>query len=264
MNYTNDNKLEKLEKKVQDLERKLEEKTSKQEATREMEARLAGYQDFVRSDKGEIMLKKNAYIKNRRGIFDWAENVLALGFNNTDRGRLNQIQIGIDRDNEGNFIKETNTISLVSKRNEEANIKDGDGDFSNGAIAVRSLGKKDDDYGGFFCGERKSLVGDVDGTISVLHGSKRNGIAGIGNIAPQEGDNRVRIALHTMEDIEKGGLYGQHLRHYVDLLPSTLGGITPALGRKDFSYKELVLKSPDGSSWAVRVNNSGTLSTTKL
>ncbi len=111
MQFTNENKLEKLEKKVQELERKLQEKTSKDEATREMQARLAGYQDMVRSDKGDITLKKNFVIKSRKGKRDpekspgidpQRDNVATFSFNDRESGRLNHIFIG-DASLEGGF-----------------------------------------------------------------------------------------------------------------------------------------------------------------
>jgi hypothetical protein len=40
--------------------------------------------------------------------------------------------------------------------------------------------------------------------------------------------------------------------------------MVPSLGRKYYYYQQLVLGSPDGSSWSVKVDNSGNLTTTKL
>ncbi len=55
------NKLEKLEDKVNRLEKELKEKTTKIDAIKEAEARLAGYQDIVRTEKNitlrEIIFK---------------------------------------------------------------------------------------------------------------------------------------------------------------------------------------------------------------
>ncbi len=101
MNFTNENKLEKLERKVEELERQLKDKTSKDEATREVQARLGGYQDHVRSDRGEIRLKKNFGIKNRRGAIpgqdsDVIDNVITLAFDEQKQGRLNHIFLGTE------------------------------------------------------------------------------------------------------------------------------------------------------------------------
>lgn len=92
------NKLEQLEQKVQDLERKLEEKTSLEDAVREMEKRLNVYEEKIRSDKGEINLKKNFVIKNRKGKIpgrsDNEDNVITMYFNDIKTGDLNHIYMG--------------------------------------------------------------------------------------------------------------------------------------------------------------------------
>ncbi len=96
------NKLEKLEDKVEQLERQLQEKTSKEEAIQEMEARLAGYQDILRSDQGGLILKKNFVVENRKGIRSKltqqlrpeVDNVAAFYFNDDIPSRLNHIFLG--------------------------------------------------------------------------------------------------------------------------------------------------------------------------
>jgi len=97
------NKLEKLERKVEELERKLQEKTSMEETVREMEKRLTLYEDKIMSDKGEITLKKNFVIKNRKAIEHTSaegrinpetDNSALFYFNNYEKGRLNHIFFG--------------------------------------------------------------------------------------------------------------------------------------------------------------------------
>ena len=97
------NKLEKLERKVEELERKLQEKTSMEETIREMEKRLTVYEGKIRSDKGEVALKKNFVIKNRKAIEHTSaegrinpetDNSALFYFNNYEKGRLNHIFFG--------------------------------------------------------------------------------------------------------------------------------------------------------------------------
>lgn len=97
------NKLEKLERKVEELERKLQEKTSLEETVREMEKRLMVYEDKIRSDRGEMVLKKNLVMENRRAIdaksiegrLDPAsDNSFTVYFNDSQAGRLNHIFLG--------------------------------------------------------------------------------------------------------------------------------------------------------------------------
>ncbi len=103
MNYTNENKLEQLERKVQELERKLKDRDGKRDTVREVEARFAGYQDVVRSDKGQIYLKKNFVIENRKAmeasdlegrIAPDVDNSTTLHFNNSEVSRLNHLFLG--------------------------------------------------------------------------------------------------------------------------------------------------------------------------
>ncbi len=259
------NKVEQLERKIEELERKVQQLPEKDFVIRELETRLSAYESEIRSDKGNIILKKNAYIKNRKGIFDWAENVLALGFNKTNPSKLNQIQIGLDRDDRTKEkIRETNTVFIIARKNENAKL-DGESEqvkASNGAVMIKT--QKGEDYGGILIGERILVLGDKEGVVSGIYGSKEGGLAGIGNLIELGGKDIAALCFHTEQDTEDGGVYQQHIKQFVDILPSTEGGIVPALGRKDFNYKELVLRSPDGSSWAVRADNSGNLSTTKL
>lgn len=255
---------EQLVKKVEELEKQLKEKTTKEEVYRDLRKNLGSYDDRFKTEK-TITLKNNAYVKNRKGIFDWTGNVLALGFNNTDPSKLNQIQIGLDRDeNTRESIRETSTLFLVAKRNDRAMLG-GEGDAvkaSNGLISLMSE-RTNGERGGLQIGERGAIIKDKEGTAAYIFGSETNGLSGIGNVIDMGGNKLVAICLHTEKDIASGGLYQQHIKQYVDILPMTTT-TTPSLGRRGFAYRELVLRSPDGSSFAVRVANNGALSATKL
>ncbi len=103
MKFTQDNRLEQLERKVHELERKLEEKPDKDEATRDIEDRLSGYQESVRSDRGDLKLKKNFVIENRKAIettsidgklLPEVDNSATLYFNDAKKSRLNHMFLG--------------------------------------------------------------------------------------------------------------------------------------------------------------------------
>ena len=117
------NKLEKLERKVEELERKLQEKTSLEDTVREMEKRLMLYEDKIRSDKGEIVLKKNFVIKNRKGaaidkgagiIDPNRDNTVTMFFNDKREGRINNLFIG-SNSALGDFNSQTISIEVIKK-----------------------------------------------------------------------------------------------------------------------------------------------------
>ena len=102
---------DRLEQRIAELERKIEQMSSKEEIIRDMENRLGVYDDTIRSDKGDIVLKKNFVIRNRRGIKDpklspgvdpKKDNVVSFAFNEREDGRLNHIFLG-DASLEGDF-----------------------------------------------------------------------------------------------------------------------------------------------------------------
>lgn len=119
------NKLEKLERKVEELERKLQEKANKEETIREMEARLAGYQDVLRTEK-DIILKKNFVVENRKAqktgineiILDPdVDNVVLQYFNHRKPRGLNHIFLGTASREGKNF---NNTFQAVAIKNDDA------------------------------------------------------------------------------------------------------------------------------------------------
>ena len=265
MNPTQNKKsYEELVKRVEQLEKKLEQRPTVEGTYRNLRKDLTSYDDFVKTEK-DIVFKKNAYIKNRRGVYDWAENVLALGFNETKPDKLNQIQIGLDRDDTtGESLRETNTVFIEAKSNPTANLSN-ESDLVKASNGMVAIGTRDEnnDYGGFQTGLRQTMIGDKNGIASMIYGGETNGFAGIGNVVDVNGNKLVAVCFHTEQDAN-GGAYQQHIKHFVDLLPTTYLGYTPSLGRAGYAYDKLVLKSPDGSSWAVTINNSGTLIRTKL
>ena len=73
MNY------EELTKKVEELEKELKSRPTKEELLREIRKDLSVYDNDIKTEKS-LVLKENAYIKNRKGIYDWTENVLVMNF----------------------------------------------------------------------------------------------------------------------------------------------------------------------------------------
>jgi len=255
---------EELVNKIRTLEEELKKRPTREEMREDRHEDLNDYDENIKTER-DIHFKKNAYIRNRKGIFNWAENVLSLNFNNSDKQKLNQIQIGQDRSiKTEDRILETNTVFITAIRNETANLT-GEGDevnTSNGAISITSR-NEGGEYAGLQVADRMAGLGDKEGICSLIYGGGENGIAGIGNIIQLGGNDLVAACLHTEKDIT-GGLYQQHLKQFVDLLPSSTGGIVPSLGRSGFHYSRLILGSPDGSSWEITIDNSGNLQTNKL
>lgn len=138
MNFTNENKLQQLERKVEELERKLNEKASKDETIREVEARLAGYQDIVRTED-TVSLKKNFVIKNRKGKIPGAQyerdNSAAFFFNQDIPNRLNHIFMG-NNSVDGEFNSSLFQATAVRK-DEVANI------VNNGSVQLAIIRQED-------------------------------------------------------------------------------------------------------------------------
>jgi hypothetical protein len=205
MNFTNENKLEQLERKVQELERKLEQKTSKDDSVREVEARLAGYQDHVRSDKGEVILKKNFVIENRKALKDTTiegkispdtDNSATLYFNNVDRSRLNHLFLGY-ASAKGNYNTSVLSGAVVNKENIPRVKIDGENypNPNNGIIQFKVFHQKYFDSNGLpiytspdggqpniVVGERGLFAGQegVEGVVSQVVGTGKNPYASIG------------------------------------------------------------------------------------
>jgi len=252
MNY------EELTKKVEELEKELKSRPTKEELLREIRKDLSVYDNDIKTEKS-LVLKENAYIKNRKGIYDWTENVLVMNFNNTRIDKQNQIIIGSDKDENGNTISETNAV-FISARG-DFNFKERWADIGNGAVVINSY-NADNDFGEIQISNRKAVVGDKEGIVAGLGGGGENGLAGIGNIVEYGGQQVLALSFHTERD-DTAPIYKQHLEQYVDILPKH-DVMVPSLGRKYYYYQQLVLGSPDGSSWSVKVDNSGNLTTTKL
>lgn len=97
------NRLQQLEDRVKTLEAELKNKTSKDDANREFQARMSSYQDDIRSEQGKVVLKKNFQIRNRgaltrpndyKGLNPTVDNVITMSFNDIKESRLNHIFLG--------------------------------------------------------------------------------------------------------------------------------------------------------------------------
>lgn len=118
------NKIEQLEKRINDLERKLEKMVSMEDVNRETEKRLNTYESNIRSDRGDVTLKKNFVIKNRKGIQDTQrspgvepekDNVVTMYFNERNTGRLNHIFLGDSALSGGNYNNSVLSGTVVHK-----------------------------------------------------------------------------------------------------------------------------------------------------
>ncbi len=134
------NLVRQLESRIEDLERKLEEKTSKEDVSKEISSRLSAYGESIRSDKGEIVLRKTFNIKGRVGKVkgrsqEDRDGVMAMFYNDKDPKNLNHIFIG-SASAEGDY--ETNTVAIHAKYKDTA-----EGILNNGIFQVILL--KDED-----------------------------------------------------------------------------------------------------------------------
>ena len=88
--------------------------------------------------------------------------------------------------------------------------------------------------------DRLLSVGDLKGKVSILTGSQLDDNNPITGLAQTIKINEVMLSavfFHTEKDTVAGGIYQQHLKQYVDILPVTVN-IIPSLGRKGFHYRE--------------------------
>ena len=201
INIETKNKLEQLEKKVEEMERQLKQKTTLENTVKEMEKRLMIYEDKIRSDKGEVTLKKNFVIKNRKGKVpgrddDNVDNTVIMYFNGRRTGDLNSIILGSA--SAGGF----HNNSLVSL--EVAQKNDVEPSANNGKIQmflVREDQDRDTTLSNLVIGDLRgqnttddpNSIPDEDGVFAYLTGTD-DGTAAIANYNYSTGDfNYVEV-----------------------------------------------------------------------
>lgn len=267
------NKIEQLERKIEELERKLQELPTKDAMINELETRLANYETDLRSDNGSLVLRKNFVLKNVRSRKRDSDNTASMYFNHRVPGMANFLIIGseptggvaigtldIDRDINTSYVG-------ITVKKDDNNPTEEVG--ANGTISI--LANHDTDkISGIQIADLKTFgIGDAqrEGYLSILTADQRGDndpVTGLAQMIDFNGALTNAICFHTRKNETTGSLYKQHLEQHVDILPKTLGGFTPSLGDSANGYSKLVLNSPDGSKWAVTINNSGTLIRTKL
>jgi len=200
----NKNKLEKLEQKVQQLEKKLESYSKKDDLIRTLETRLNNYESEIMSDKGEVKLKKNFVVKNRKAIEHTSlegrinpdtDNSALFYFNNNEKGRLNHIFLG-SASAEGFLNTSLLSTSLVIKDDIKKIKINGDmhENPSNGNFSVKLFHEKylkkgmpdinspDGGQPNIIVANRGTFEGQsgVEGVIAQLTGTGKNPYASIG------------------------------------------------------------------------------------
>ncbi len=266
MSYKDENRIEKLERQIEELKEELKNRPTKDETIRDMEDRLTVYDDTIRSDKGEIILKKNFIIKNRRSALEDDDNVATFNFNRKLPGETNYIYFGSEvfgpvEDRER--VINASYIDIAAKKDDNNPTREV---VANGTILANVV-HDDDKVSGLEIVDQQSAGLPSKGYLSILSVDQRGDnspLSGLSQRIDMGGELINAISFHTVKDIQYGGVYRQHLKHYVDLVPAYDGGIVPSLGRVGNAYSRLVLRSPDGSSWAVTIDNSGNLQTNKL
>ncbi len=234
------NKIQQLEDKISELERKIENFITKEDSIREVQARLAGYQDNIRSESGYIYMKDNFEIKHRRaaktGFGDVVLNpekdtVVSMSFTKQKDGALNHIFIG-DASKEGNYNNSC-LIGTATHKKDAPNVN------NNGTIQLNLIR---DEYLSGSGGTTKEIANFAlyptelfgiteKGECAFLNSTGNGSFTQIAHLEGNSVDNAKSIFIN------KDGIY--------------ING-------------DLILESPDGSNWAVRIDNSGNLTRTKL
>lgn len=115
-------KIEQLEKKIDEMQREFTK--FKNDLNTEMVKQQGNTREPIRSDRGQIILKKNAEITSRRGLSGNSagiERVLSMYFNEAASDGLNAIYLGSDGGNQKRNVSQiANTVSY--KDDEEASF----------------------------------------------------------------------------------------------------------------------------------------------
>ena len=176
------NKITELEKKVELLEQKLNEKVSGREMFNKVEGRFETYGEPIRSEKGEMALRKNLVIKNRKGKVSGYESgindsIFSIYFNNKEESRFNHIFLGTNSAEGDNRCAMLQGITIHDK--DAPNIQ------NNGAIQFALVDKdKLDEKGGIKDNSlaqlaiQKSTIWDrnvEDGELVAITGTGKGG-----------------------------------------------------------------------------------------
>ncbi len=105
-----DTKIAKLESELSTLRREFEK--FKKDLNTEIVNQQNTSRETFRSDKGEVILKKNFNLKSRKSLIPEFDNVTSMYFNEKESGKQNVIQIGHDGGNEKRLT--TDISSVVS------------------------------------------------------------------------------------------------------------------------------------------------------
>jgi len=93
-----DTKIKQLENEISTLRREFEK--FKKDLNTEIVNQQNTSRETFRSDKGEVILKKNFNLKSRKSLRPEFDNVVSMFFNEKEAGKQNVIQIGHDGGNE--------------------------------------------------------------------------------------------------------------------------------------------------------------------
>jgi len=157
---------EQLVKRVEELEKQLKERPDKEEMMRDLRKDLLNYNDKMRSE-GDITLKKNFIIRNRKGEIPGSENdndnTLSMYFNDVKMGRINHIFLG-DNSVKGDF-RNNALLGRVVHREDAPNI------LNNGGIQFQLI--RDEDL------DNRAKIKNEDSLIPqiTLHASEAYGLS---------------------------------------------------------------------------------------
>jgi len=213
INIETKNKLEKLEQKVEEMERQLKQKTTLENTVKEMEKRLMIYEDKIRSDKGEVTLKKNFVIKNRKGKIpgrsENLDNVGLLYFNDVKTRELNHIFIGSAGSDGFNnntcvvirSVKNENGPNIVNNGNIEISLYKEE-DLDNNGVVVSGISNFNiadlqSMYGSLKEAGAISSIPDEEGIYVQANGQGKDGFAAL---AHYEDTGALNTAISVYKD----------------------------------------------------------------
>lgn len=178
---------EQLVKRVEELEKQIKERPNKDDVMRDLRKDLLNYDDKIRS-QGDITLKRNFIIRNRKGMVPGQEhpmdNSVVMYFNEELPARFNHIFLG-DNSVKGDFRNNCLASRVV--------YKEGAPDvFNNGAVQFMLIRKEDLKPDGTIKNEGIPQItihpieayglGLKDGEVVSLLGTGENGVAQIGYV----------------------------------------------------------------------------------
>lgn len=163
-----DTKIKQLENEISTLRREFDK--FKKDLNTEIINQQNTSRETFRSDKGEVILKKNFNLKSRKSLIPEFDNVTSMYFNEKESGKKNAIQIGHDGGNEKRFT--TDMSSVVSTY---------DGSVASYLVYIDEVDESGNRLSTDPSKDVKLLITRINGAEQVALISRNSGTTGIGN-----------------------------------------------------------------------------------